>query len=124
MRDEQAPRSGRAGGVPRVLGRQVHLFALAMLVDVGLAQEEVRVAGEAGERGARSAVPRVGQDPAPALGTQPVRLGVMPDGAGGEEQAAVAGRVSVVQRPEREDPGQEPGVGTSEEAREAPGAVR
>jgi hypothetical protein len=88
----------------------MHLFAFAMHVDVRLAQQEVGVAGESGERGTRPGVPRVGEDPAGALGPQSVRLDVVPDGAGGEAQAAVAGGVAVVQRPEVEERVEERGV--------------
>src|SRR5687768_8760510 len=62
MGDEEFAHARPPGDATGVLGRQVNSFAFAMLVDVRLAEEQVGVAGESGEGGARSAVPGVGED--------------------------------------------------------------
>ena len=56
MGDEQLPYGGGAGGASGVLGRQVHLFAIAMRVDVGLAEEQVGFGRELGEPGGKKQV--------------------------------------------------------------------
>lgn len=113
--DEEFARALGAGG--GVLGREVDLaFAFAMPVDVGLAQEHVGAAREFGQCLAGSAVPGVPQDTPLALGAQPVRLGVVGDGACGEPEVPVPDGVAVVERSEVEDAVQEADVRLSEEA--------
>ncbi len=90
-------------------------FAFAMPVDVGLAEEHVGATREFGQRLAGSTVPGVAQHAPLALGAQPVRLGVVDDGAGGEPEVPVPDGVPVVERPEVEDPAQEPYVRPPEE---------
>jgi hypothetical protein len=110
--DKQLPHSGPLGDRPGILGREMHLaFASATSVDVGLTEKQVGATGDVEEPVARPAVPGVGEDPPLTLGTQTVGLDVVFDGVGGEEQVTVPGRVSVVQRPEVEDPAQEPASG-------------
>lgn len=120
VRDEEFAYARPPGGVTGVLGCQVDPFAFAMLADVRLAEEQVGVAGESGEGGARSAVPGVGEDAPRALGAQPVGLDVVDDGGGGEGQAAVMDDLPVVQRPEVEYAAEETGVGAPEEPGEPP----
>lgn len=120
MRDEQLSHAGQTGGGAGVLRRQMHLFAFAMPVDVGLAEEQVGAPGEMEQSVARPAVPGVREHPPAAFGAQPVGLDVVLDGVGGEGQVAVPGGVTVVEGLEVEDSVEEPGIRPPEESGETP----